>query len=71
MPIIEVERIVIGTVDKAIIGGYFFLVLAIDYVLAKRTTTGSDYFLAGNRLGWAAIGFHFLHLIFQVAHYLD
>lgn len=44
-------------VDTGIVVGYFVLVLTIGYVLARRTTTGTDYFLAGKRLRWTAIGF--------------
>jgi len=47
----------ITNVDYGIIIGYFSLVLIMGYVLARRIKTGDDLFLAGNRLGWAAIGF--------------
>ncbi len=51
------QDVAITGVDLGIISGYFFLVLAIGYVISRRSMTGKDYFLAGNRLGWAAIGF--------------
>ena len=47
----------ITLIDEGILIGYFVLVLVIGYVLARRNSTGQDYFLAGNRLGWTAIGF--------------
>lgn len=47
----------ITQVDTGLLVGYFFIVLIIGYIFASRTSTGSDYFLAGNRLRWTAIGF--------------
>jgi len=47
----------IATLDLAIIGGYFLIVFAIGYVIAKRTESGDDLFLAGRSLAWGAIGF--------------
>ncbi len=47
----------ITLVDTGLLVGYFIIVLVIGYVLARRTATSSDYFLAGNRLRWTAIGF--------------
>ncbi|MCB0664674.1 MAG: sodium/solute symporter [Saprospiraceae bacterium] len=47
----------ISQVDTGLLVGYFIIVLIIGYIFARRTSTGSDYFLAGNRLRWTAIGF--------------
>jgi SSS family solute:Na+ symporter len=47
----------ISTIDLAIIVGYFFIVVVIGYVVAKRTESGDDLFLAGRSLAWGAIGF--------------
>lgn len=47
----------ITEVDTGLLVGYFIIVLIIGYIFARRTSTGSDYFLAGNRLRWTAIGF--------------
>jgi SSS family solute:Na+ symporter len=47
----------ITQVDTGLLAGYFIIVLVIGYIFARRTSTGSDYFLAGNRLRWTAIGF--------------
>ncbi|MBK8505825.1 MAG: hypothetical protein IPL46_28705 [Saprospiraceae bacterium] len=43
--------------DIGLLVGYFIIVLVIGYIFARRTSTSSDYFLAGNRLRWTAIGF--------------
>ena len=51
------EGIELNNTDTFIIVVYFALVLGIGYILSRRITTGSDFFLAGNRLGWTAIGF--------------
>ena len=51
------EGIQINTYDTILILGYFLLVLSIGYVLSRRIQTGDDFFLAGNKLGWTAIGF--------------
>ncbi len=51
------EGISIGTADSILIIGYFVLVLVIGFVMSRRIHTGNDFFLAGNRLGWTAIGF--------------
>lgn len=47
----------ISTLDLFIIGGYFLIVFGIGYVIAKRTESGGDLFLAGRSLAWGAIGF--------------
>ncbi len=51
------QGIELNHTDAFIIVVYFALVLGIGYILSRRITTGSDFFLAGNRLGWTAIGF--------------
>ena len=47
----------ISTLDLAIIGGYFVVVFVIGYVIARRTESGEDLFLAGRSLAWGTIGF--------------
>jgi len=47
----------IATLDLVIIAGYFLIVFGIGYVLAKRTESGDDLFLAGRTLAWGTIGF--------------
>ena len=51
------ENFPIATLDLFIIGGYFLIVFAIGYTIAKRTESGEDLFLAGRSLAWGAIGF--------------
>ena len=51
------EGLSLNSADFIIIIGYLILVLGIGYVLARRVSTGSDFFLAGKGLGWTAIGF--------------
>lgn len=47
----------LSTLDLAVIGVYFILVLYIGLRMAKRTHSGEDFFLAGRRLGWVPVGF--------------
>ena len=47
----------LSTLDLAVIGVYFVLVLCIGLAMARRTHSGEDLFLAGRRLGWIPIGF--------------
>ncbi|NBC19305.1 MAG: sodium/solute symporter [Bacteroidetes bacterium] len=47
----------ISTIDLVIIVGYFAVVFVIGYVIARRTESGEDLFLAGRALAWGAIGF--------------
>ena len=47
----------IATLDLAIIVGYFLIVFGIGYVVAQRTESGDDLFLAGRSLAWGTIGF--------------
>ena len=56
---IEVEDAAsaIGTIDIGVIVAYFAVVLLIGIVVARRTETGEDLFLAGRSLGWGVIGF--------------
>ncbi|MDJ0738742.1 MAG: sodium:solute symporter [Gammaproteobacteria bacterium] len=46
----------LSPVDLAVIAVYLVVVVAIGLVVARRTHSGSDLFLAGRRLGWAPIG---------------
>lgn len=47
----------ISNIDLAIIGIYFFAVMAIGFWVSKTTETGDDLFLAGRSLTWGFIGF--------------
>jgi SSS family solute:Na+ symporter len=47
----------LGTLDGAIIAIYFLAVLAIGLVVAFKTRTGDDLFLAGRSLNYGVIGF--------------
>ena len=47
----------IATLDLIIIGVYFAIVFGIGYVIARRTESGEDLFLAGRSLAWGTIGF--------------
>ena len=44
------------TIDLVIVAGYFLLVFAIGFRMARRTRSDEDLFLAGRRLGWLPIG---------------
>ncbi len=44
-------------IDYAVLAVYFLIVIAIGVVVSRRIKTGDDLFLAGRRLGFAAIGF--------------
>jgi len=46
----------ISGIDLAIIAAYFVAVAVIGVVVARRTRSGDDLFLAGRRLTWGAIG---------------
>ena len=46
----------ISGIDLWIIGAYFVAVAVIGIVVARRTHSGEDLFLAGRRLTWGAIG---------------
>ena len=47
----------LSSLDYAVIGVYFVLVLYIGLRMARRTHSGEDLFLAGRRLGWIPVGF--------------
>jgi len=47
----------LSSLDYAVIGAYFVLVLYIGLRMARRTHSGDDLFLAGRRLGWIPVGF--------------
>ncbi len=49
--------ITLSDLDKAIIIGYFILIIIIGIFVSRKTKTGDDLFLAGRSLGWLAIGF--------------
>jgi len=51
-----VQDITLGTVDLVIVAGYFVVVFAIGFTMARRTRSAEDLFLAGRRLGWVPIG---------------
>ena len=42
--------------DSAIIAGYFALTFAVGFWHSRRERTARDYFLAGQHVGWFAIG---------------
>jgi solute:Na+ symporter, SSS family len=44
------------SLDLAVIGGYFTIILAIGFYFSGRTGTAQGYFLAGRSVGWVAIG---------------
>lgn len=47
----------INTLDWIVIGGYFFILLAIAYwVIRQKTNNTEDYFLAGRNVGWFVVG---------------
>lgn len=46
----------LSSLDFFIVGLYFTLVLSIGVYFRKRGKTSADYFLAGRRVGWLAIG---------------
>jgi SSS family solute:Na+ symporter len=50
------EDITLGAIDLAIVAGYFVVVFAIGFAMARRTHSAEDLFLAGRRLGWLPIG---------------
>ncbi|HPN70866.1 MAG TPA: sodium:solute symporter [Saprospiraceae bacterium] len=46
-----------STLDWVVLGGYFFILLAIAYwVTRQKNDTTEDYFLAGKNIGWFVIG---------------
>src|SRR3970040_1506669 len=46
-----------GAIDWAVVGLYFFVVLALAWwVILQNKDTASDYFLAGRHLGWFVVG---------------
>ena len=45
----------ISNIDIAIVIGYFILVLAIGFWVARSTKTGEDLFLGGRSFGWGLI----------------
>ncbi len=46
----------LSATDVAIIGAYFLVILAVGMHFRKRTQTSTEYFLAGRKVGWLAIG---------------
>ena len=47
----------INTLDWIVIGGDFFILLAIAYwVIRQKTNNTEDYFLAGRNVGWFVVG---------------
>jgi len=47
----------LSPLDIGIIIGYFIVIIVIGIVVARKTDTGEDLFLAGRSLGWGVIGF--------------
>jgi SSS family solute:Na+ symporter len=50
------QDLTLSTIDLVIVAGYFLLVFAIGFRMARRTRSAEDLFLAGRRLGWLPIG---------------
>lgn len=46
----------LATIDWLIVGLYFVLLIGIVWWSARRTSTTTDYFLAGRDVGWFAVG---------------
>ena len=44
------------SLDLAVVGIYFAVVMAIGFYFSGRTGTAAGYFLAGRQVGWVAIG---------------
>ena len=44
------------TIDWLVVGAYFVLLTFIVWKSSKRTSTASEYFLAGREIGWFVIG---------------
>jgi SSS family solute:Na+ symporter len=44
------------TLDWAIVGGYFSLLVGVVWWSSRKQDTATDYFLAGRNVGWFAIG---------------
>src|SRR5262249_52839767 len=53
---LHVTHKVLSAADIAIIGLYFCVVFAIGFYFSRKERTSSDYFLAGRKVGWFAIG---------------
>jgi SSS family solute:Na+ symporter len=51
-----VQDITLGAIDLAIVAAYFLVVFSIGFIMARRTHSAEDLFLAGRRLGWLPIG---------------
>ena len=50
------DGVTISNIDLAIVIGYFALVLAIGFYVARKTKTGEDLFLGGRTFTWGLIG---------------
>ena len=46
----------LAPVDLVIIGIYFVMVFGIGFYFSRKERTSEDYFLAGRKIGWFAIG---------------
>ena len=46
----------ISNTDLTVIGGYFFIVFLIGFLVARNTKSGDDLFLGGRTLTWGVIG---------------
>ena len=56
MPTTHLTHKVLSTADLVIIVLYFCVVFAIGFYFSVRERTSADYFLAGRKVGWFAIG---------------
>src|SRR5262250_1343428 len=52
----ETAHRALATVDMAIIGVYFLIVICIGLYFARKERTSTDYFLASRDIGWFFIG---------------
>lgn len=56
MPTTHLTHKILSTADLVIIVLYFCVVFAIGFYFSVRERTSADYFLAGRKVGWFAIG---------------
>lgn len=58
------------TLDVAIIGIYFAVVLGIGFWFSRSRKTSTDYFLAGRNVGWFAVGASLLATNISSEHFI-
>jgi len=56
--------------DNLVIAAYFILTFAIGFYHARKERTSNDYFLAGNTVGWFAIGFSLFATNISSEHFI-